>query len=140
MTRIKAILAAGTLTGVVLAAAVGLGVRNITTANTAVEPTAQPTPTSSAEAEAVIAAQQAQLETMLAREEQYRAQIEAANQSILALQEQLAQPVYMQQSQPTAQVAAQPAAQPTAQPAPAPSGGGQEREDDEHEEHEDDGD
>lgn len=134
MTRIKAILAAGTLTGVVLATAVGLGVRNIVNAD---EPTVEPTEVTEPEPdpEAVIEAQRQQLEIMRAREEQYRAEIEAANQSILDLQTQLAQPVYVQGAPQDSG-----AAPASVQSAPAPSGGGEEHEDDERDDHEEDDD
>lgn len=109
MNRTKGILAAGTLTGLVLITILALGFGNLradrnadVAAETAVSPVNVPAATTASSAagaqineEAVQAWQQysAELEetvrTMQTREAAYQAQIEAANQTILQLQDSI---------------------------------------------------
>ena len=93
MNRVKAILAAGTLTGLVLVTILALSLGSDKTA-LASEPAApvvvtQPVDANSVEALQAYNAQLEQaLQTMQAREAQYQAQIEQANQTITQLQSQ----------------------------------------------------
>ncbi len=92
MNRIKGILAAGTLTGLVLITILALSWGNVSgaAANAPAEPAAivQPMATDAATLQAQNVQLQNALQTMQAREAQYQAQIEAANQSITQLQSQ----------------------------------------------------
>ncbi|MCA9957856.1 MAG: hypothetical protein KC443_02410 [Anaerolineales bacterium] len=90
MTRIKGIIAAGTLTGLVLLTVLALGFRNAgaakeTTVNTA---TAVTTPQQLQDMQTYTTQLEDALQTMQAREAQYQQQIEAANQTIHQLQSQ----------------------------------------------------
>lgn len=99
MTRLKGILAAGTLTGLILITVIVLSVRN---ANAAAEPsstpliTTQDQPATDLAGEEAVQAWQtysAELENtirvMQDREGQYQTELEAANTTILDLQDQL---------------------------------------------------
>ena len=92
MNRIKGILAAGTLTGLVLITILALGWDSVggAAANTPVEPAAivQPMATDAGALQAQNVQLQNVLQTMQAREAQYQAQIEAANQTITQLESQ----------------------------------------------------
>lgn len=139
MNRIKGILAAGTLTGVVLITVLVLGLGNLnaqqndvqTTPDIVVQPMAMPdnsttavTNTQDAQALQTYAQQlETALQTMQEREAAYQAQIDTANQTVIQLQDQL-----------NAQIQAQPAVV-YAQAAPATFNDDDDRY--EHEEHED---
>ena len=162
MNRMKAILAAGTLTGLLLITALTFGLGGGADAETAVDAPAAATEIivnpvvmpgeadvaagteTTAQIEAATAGQQAQayqvyakdletaLKTMQSREAEYQLQIETANQTVLQLQDQL-----------NGQIAAQTAAAPPAAvvisaPAPAPAGY-QGDDDDAYEDDDDDG-
>ena len=99
MTRLKGILAAGTLTGLILITVIVLSVRN---ASAAAEPsstpliTTQDQPATDLAGEEAVQAWQtysAELENTVRvlqdREAQYQAELEAANATILELQDQL---------------------------------------------------
>ena len=118
MNRTKSIIAAGSLTGLVLATVLALGFRDLTqvtqTTTPAPEIILQPLPPDST-ADPTVAELQAQIDALLAREGQYQAVIEQANQTIIDLQ-----------TQQTPLLSAQ------------MGGGGEYEEHDEHEEHEHD--
>lgn len=91
MSRVKAILAAGTLTGLVLVTILALSLGNArqASASNQVAPAGITQPAGSAESlQASNAQLQQSLQTMQAREAQYQAQIEQANQTIMQLQSQ----------------------------------------------------
>lgn len=93
MSRLQGILAAGGLTGMVIASSAALGASgmlkqqsaNSTTPEPTTEQTTQPEPT--ATPKVVVVHRPA---TLSARGQQYQTQIEAANQTIIQLQQQLA--------------------------------------------------
>ena len=105
MNRTKGILAAGTLTGLVLVTLLALGFRNIGVKTDEGAATAVPEPTpivveeqpvdNSADEAAIQAWQEytAQLEntvnTMQSRENEYQVQLDSANQTIIQLQDQI---------------------------------------------------
>lgn len=84
MTRIKAIIAAGTLTGMVLVTGVAFGVRNLSANSNSQN--SSPTTVQSSSSQP-----QVDLQTMLEREAQYRQQLDAANKTIQELQSRQAQ-------------------------------------------------
>jgi len=171
MNRMKAILAAGTLTGLILVTGLAFGWGRGPDTETAAEapvvapelivnPVVMPAGTDTAVAgpetpaqieaaaagqQAVTAAQEAQayqayaaeleaaLQTMQAREAEYRQQIETANQTVLQLQDQL-------NSQIAAQAAAPAPAAAVAAPAPASQPATYQDSDDQYEKYEDDDD
>lgn len=94
MNRTKSIIAAGSLTGLVLITVLALGFRNLTQVTQTVTPAPeiilQPLPTDTT-ATPTAAELQAQVDALLAREGQYQAAIEQANQTITDLQTQQTQ-------------------------------------------------
>jgi len=94
MNRVKAILAAGTLTGLVLVTILALSLGNATgaSADGMVAPTTITQPAAGQNLAGTQPGYTAQLEqslqTMQAREAQYQAQIEQANQTIMQMQSQ----------------------------------------------------
>jgi len=91
MTRLQGVLAAGALTGTVLATAVALGIKDLNQAST---PTPVPAIIPATQPQASPMVEPANLVDIQAREALYRAQIEQANQTIQQLQaerDQLAQ-------------------------------------------------
>ncbi len=153
MNRTKGILAAGTLTGLVLMTLLALGFSNIGAKSgdeeTAVtEPTSAPVvieqPVDNSADEAAVQAWQdyaAQLETtvntMQSRENEYQAQLEGANQTIIQLQDQ----VNSANAAASMSISA-PANAPASVPASAPAyyeddDHGEHAEHEEHEDHDD---
>lgn len=95
MTRIKGIIAAGTLTGLIVITIFALGFRNANAAqSTQTNPTDTTTIVTTApdqttqDMQAYTAELETALQTMQARELQYRQQIDTANQTIQQLQTQ----------------------------------------------------
>lgn len=81
MTRIKAVIAAGTLTGIVLATAVGFGIGNLNANSNSQDGGSPATESDSAQPKV-------NLQVMLEREVQYRQQLEEANRTIEELRSQ----------------------------------------------------
>ncbi len=149
MNRTKGILAAGTLTGLVVVTLLALGFSNIgaksgdeETGVTEPTPVVVQQPVDNSADEAAVQAWQdytAQLEntvnTMQSRENEYQAQLEAANQTIIGLQDQ----VNSVNAAASMSVSA-PASVPASAPAYYEDDDHGEHEEHEHEEHEEHGD